>query len=376
MTPQEAREAFLAVRPMLVDQGVLFNDWARGTEPYGFVSSRPDRGCSAADAAMAMDALPTLSTDPNAGVPSMFTFWVDPNVYQILFAPLRAVDIIGPELMAGDWTEQTAMFPVVEVLGETTAYGDYATGGGQNSANANFPQRQSFLFQAVIMYGDLEVARYARARINWITEKQRARMRQLNTFMNYAYFYGIAGLANYGLLNDPNLPASITPATKAWGGTTWLSGTQVKATANEIFNDIQATVIQGINQNSGLVNRESEMCLALDPAHEAALTATNSFNVNVSALLKNNFPKMRVVSAVQYGPQTTQQPQGQPSGLALMQVIFPEVEGQRTAIPAYNAKLIAQRVVFEMSSAKQKMLSGTYGVVLRYGPGISSMVGI
>ena len=370
MNVQEARAAFLAMKPFLVERGVI---WEHGTEPYGFISSRPDVGCSPE---MAMDALPGLTTDPNAGVPTMFTTWVDPNIYQVLFSPLRAVEIAGSEIQAGDWTEQTAMFPVVEVLGETTAYGDYATGGGQNSSNANFPQRQSFLFQGIIEYGDLEVARYARAKINWISEKQRARMRQLNTFMNFAYFYGIAGLANYGLLNDPNLPASISPAPKAYGGTTWLVGTQVKATANEIYNDIQATVIQGINQNGGLVDRESEMVLALDPSHEAALTATNSFNVNVSDLLKKNFPKMRVVSAVQYGGVSAQQPQGQPSGLSLMQIIFPDVEGQRTAIPAFNAKLVAQRVVFEMSAAKQKMVSGTYGMVIRYAAGIASMVGI
>jgi len=370
MNVSESRARFLAMKPFLQERGIF---WSPGTEPYGFVSSDPEMGC---DSTMAMDALPGLTLDPSVGVPTMFTTWVDPNIYQVRFAPLRAVEICGPEIQAGDWTEQTAMFPVVEVVGETTAYGDYNSGGSQNSANANFPQRQSFLFQALIEYGDLEVARYARARINWITEKQRARMRQLNTFENFAYFFGVAGLANYGLLNDPNLPASISSAPKAYGGTTWLSGTQVKATANEIYNDIQAVVIQGINQNAGLVDRESEMVLALDPAHEAALTATNSFNVNVSDLLKKNFPKMRVVSAVQYGPQTTQQPQGQPSGLALLQVIFPEVEGQRTAIPAFNAKLIAQRVVFDTSSAKQKMVSGVYGTVIRYAAGISSMVGV
>lgn len=370
MNAQESRAAFLAMRPHLMASGI---HWSPGVEPYGFVSADPAVGCNVG---MAMDALPTLSLDPNAGIPSMFTTWVDPKIYQVLFAPLRAVEIAGPEMQTGDWTEQTAMFPVVEVVGETTAYGDYNSGGGQNSADANFPQRQSFLFQAIIEYGELEVARYAKAKINWITEKQRARMRQLNTFMNNAYFYGIAGLANYGLLNDPNLPAAITPAPKAWGGTTWLSGTQVKATANEIYNDIQATVIQLINQNSGLVDRETTMVLALDPAHEAALTATNSFNVSVSDLLKKNFPNMKVRSAVQYGPQSATQPQGQPSGLSLMQVIAPEVEGQRTAIPAFNAKLVAQRVVFDMSAAKQKMLSGTYGCVIRYAAGIQAMVGI
>jgi hypothetical protein len=370
---QESRARFLAMKPFLEERGIPWKDWAPGTEPYGFVSSNPEMGC---DAAMAMDALPGLATDPNAGIPTMFTTWVDPNIYQVLFAPLRAVEILGNELQAGDWAEQTAMFPIVEVVGETTAYGDYNSGGGQNSGNANFPQRQSFLFQAIIEYGDLEVARYARAKINWITEKQRARMRSLNTFANFGYFYGVAGLANYGLLNDPNLPASISPAPKAYGGTTWLVGNQVKATANEIFNDIQALVISGITLNAGLVDRRSKMTLALDPQHEAAFTQTNAFNVNVSKLLADNFPNIEVKSAVQYGPSSVTNPQGQSSGLSIMQLIFPEVEGQRTAIPAFNAKLIAQRVIFDLSAAKQKMLSGIYGTVVRYAPGINTMAGI
>lgn len=369
MTPNEARQAFLADKPFLMERGIF---WEPGCEPYGYASSDPSKGC---DLSMAMDALPTLTTDPNAGVPTMFTTWVDPEIYEVMFSPLRAVDIIGPERRTGDWTEMTAMFPIEEVVGETTAYGDY-NNSGENSGNANFPQRQAFLFQAIIEYGDLEVARYARARINWITAKQRARVRQLNTYQNFSYFYGIAGLQNYGSLNDPNLPASITPATKAYGGTTWLVGTQVKATANEIFNDIQALVINGISINGGLVDRESEMVLALSPVNEGALTATNSFNVNVSDLLKKNFPKMRVVSAVQYGLQSAQQPQGQPSGLNLMQIIFPEVEGQRTAFPAFNEKLRAHRVIFEMSAAKQKMTSGTFGSVIRFAAGIVGMVGI
>lgn len=371
MNVQEARAKFLAMRPILMDKGIY---WEPGCEPYGFVSERPDRGC---DPGLAMDALPTLTTDPNAGIPTMFTTWVDPQIYEVVFSPLRAADIVGPERRTGDWTEQTAMFPVEEVVGETTAYGDY-NNSGENSGNVNFPQRQSFLFQAIIEYGDLEVARYSRARINWITAKQRSRVRQLNTYLNFSYFYGVAGLQNYGLLNDPNLPGSITPAPKIKTGTgPWLSGNQVVATANEIFNDIQALFIQGVTQNGGLVDRESEMVLAMDPQHEAALTQTNAFNVNVSDLLKKNFPNMKkVVSAVQYGPVSALQPQGQPSGLSLMQLIFPDVEGQRTAFPAFNEKLRAHRVIFDMSAARQKMTSGTFGTVIRYAAGIASMVGI
>ena len=37
----------------------------------------------------------------------------------------------------------------------------------------------------------------------------------LNKFSNLTYFFGVQGLQNYGLLNDPHLNASLTPATKA-----------------------------------------------------------------------------------------------------------------------------------------------------------------
>lgn len=372
MNVAESHAAFMSQRGFLKDRGVY---WGEGCpEPYGFVSNDPRMGCPPQ---MAMDAIPTLSTDPNAGIPSLLTTWIDPEIFKIRFAPLRAVEIVGPEKQAGDWTLQTAMFPVTEVTGETTAYGDYNTGGGKNSANANFPQRQSFLFQAIIEYGDLEVARYALAKINWITEKQAARMRQLNTYENFTYFYGVAGLANYGLLTDPNLPASISPAPKAKTGTgPWLSGTTVVATANEIFGDLQSLFIQAVNQNAGLVDRNTKAVLAMDPAHEAALTQTNAFNVNVSKLIEDNFPNWKVVSAVQYGPASAGQPQGQVSGLSIIQLIFPEVEGQRTAQPMYNAKVVAQRIVYDMSSARQKCLSGTFGCVIRYASGIATLAGV
>ncbi|TIS53181.1 MAG: DUF2184 domain-containing protein, partial [Mesorhizobium sp.] len=42
------------------------------------------------------------------------------------------------------------------------------------------------------------------------------------------------------------------------------------------------------------------MTLAMSPESQLAMTATNSFNVNVEDLLKKNFPNLRVVSAVQY----------------------------------------------------------------------------
>ena len=364
-TVEEGRAAFLAHRDQLISAGV---SWDPEAEPYGYMPENFTRE-------MAMDALPTLVTSANVGIPTMLTTWIDPEIYRVVFAELKAAEVIGDERRRGDWSEQTAMFPIAEATGETQAYGDYNEGTAESDVNANWPQRQQFLFQAVVQYGDLEVDRYAKARINLASEKQIARARNLNTFMNTAYFFGVGGLQNYGIVNDPSLSASLTPAPKAYGGTAWQVGTQTRATANEIYTDIQSTITQAVSQTLGLVNQDSEMTLALSPLSGMALTTTNAFNVSVEDLLKKNFPKLKVVRAVQYQALSTSNPQGAAAG-NFMQVIVKEVEGQRTGFCAFGEKLRAFPIIRRESSYRQKAASGTYGTVYRFPAGVSSMVGL
>ncbi len=192
MNLNEARELFQAHKPMLMERGV---SWHRGAEPTAYFPDGPlDRVIQ-----MAMDAAPSIGSDPNAGIPALFTTFVHPKVYKWIFAALAIADIFGDEQRVGDWAEQTAMFPVTEATGETTAYSDYADGGLPSAFNANWAQYQQFIFQGVDDYGDLEVERFSRARINAVSEKQEARARNLNTMLNFIYAYGVAGLANYGL---------------------------------------------------------------------------------------------------------------------------------------------------------------------------------
>lgn len=366
-TIEAGRAAFLAHRDMLLAKGV---SWDREAEPYGYM---PDNFT----VDMAMDALPGLVTSANAGIPTMLTTWIDPETYRIVFAELAAADIIGDERRRGDWAEQTAMFPTTESTGETSAYGDYNEGTAESDINANWPQRQQWLFQAVLQYGDLEVDRYAKARINLAAEKQQSRARNLNTFMNTVYFFGVQGIQNYGLVNDPNLSASLTPAPKAYspGATAWQVGTQTRATANEIFSDIQSLVTQAVAQTAGLCNQDSDMTLALGPTSAMALTTTNSFNVNVEDLIKKNFPKMKVKKAVQYQAQSTSNPQGSTAG-NFMQVIVHEVAGQKTGFCAFGEKLRAFPMIRRESSYRQKAASGCWGTVYRFPAGVSSMLGI
>lgn len=326
------------------------------------------------DYKLAMDALPTLNTTASAGLPSLLTTYVDPTVYEVVFAPQKAVEVAG-ERKIGDWTMQTAMFPTIEHVVEVSSYGDFNT-NGHTGVNTNFPQRQAYLFQTIKEYGDLELERAGLARINWASELDRAAASGLNRFQNFTYFFGVANIANYGLLNDPALPAALTPGIKANGnGNVWIYNGVPNASANEVFADIQALVIKVINQTGGLVDADSKMTLGMSPAANAALATTNSFGISVADLIKKNYPNMRIVTAVQYGALTSSNPQGIAAG-NFLQLIADEVEGQETSYCAFNEKLRAHPLFRDLSSYKQKVTAGSWGAIIRFPPGVASMVGI
>ncbi len=324
---------------------------------------------------LAMDAQPGLTTDPNSGIPTMLSTMVDPQVFRVLFAPNQAAVIFG-EQKKGDWLMKTTMFPIVEHEGEVSSYGDFSE-SGHAGANSNWPQRQSYLFQIVKEYGEYELEAAGLGKINWVTEVDVAAATMLNKYQNLTYFYGVQGLENYGLLNDPGLSASITPATKVNGGATWfVPGTgQPNATANEVYNDVIALFQKVVNQNSGLVDKKARMKLCMSPDSSVALTFTNSFNVNVEDLLKKNFPNMTVETAMQYGVLDASNPQGIAAG-NLVQLIVSEVDGQQAGYCAFNEKLRAHPIIRALSSFKQKETAGSWGAVVRQPSCISSMLGV
>lgn len=323
---------------------------------------------------LAFDAQPALQTAPNAGIPSWLTTFIDPAVYEILFAPTQAAEIIGEE-RKGDLTTTTAMFQTVEHTVEVSSYGDFNE-NGRASVNTNWPQRQSYSFQVMSEYGDLEIERAGLGRLNLVSELDAAAADGLNRFANLSYFYGISGLENFGLFNDPGLGAPLAPATKAAGGTGWFTADgHPNATANEVYNDILAVYQNLVSQNAGNVNKKTPMVLALSPGSEVALSFTNSFNVNVEDLLKKNFPGLRIQTAVQYEQLSADNPQGNPGG-NFMQLIAEKIATQKTAFCAFNEKMRAFPIIRAASSFKQKKASGTFGAVIRMPVGFASMQGI
>ncbi|WP_035981913.1 hypothetical protein, partial [Bradyrhizobium sp. STM 3843] len=281
--------------------------------------------------------------------------------------------ILG-ETKKGTWLDDTAMFPVVEHTGEVSSYGDYSE-NGHAGANTNWPQRQAYLFQTIKEYGERELERAGLARINWISELDVAATTVMNKFQNFSYFFGIRMLENYGFLNDPNLGPSLTPAPKANGGFQWIKNGAINATANEIFADIQALFFQLVKQNAGLVDKQSRVVLAMDPETEVALTATNTFNVNVTDMLKKNFPNIRIETAVQYGAKSPANPQGIVGG-NLVQLIAEEVEGQETGTCSFSEKMRSHPIIKGLSSFRQKITGGTWGAVIRMPVAFTSMLGV
>lgn len=369
MNINEAAATLRSDLPFLHSRGIRFEP---GCEPRIYVSEDPSKGC---EFGLAYDALPTLSTEANSAIPMMFTNFVDPTTYEILFAPIKVAEALGGEVQRGSWTDVSAMFPVVEATGETSSYDDYSN-AGMSGVNMNWPQREAYLLQTIVGYGELEVARAALARVNIVAEKEKAAATNLARFVNFAYAFGVQGLQNYGTTNDPNLSASLAPAPKALGGTAWIQGGVVKASANEIFTDIQSIITQLISQGDGQIDTQTPMTMVFAAVVDNAMTATNSFNVNVSKLLKDNYPNLTIVSGVQqYGARSASNSQGLAGG-NLVQIIAQSVQGQKAGFCGYNEKMRAHPIVREMSAFRQKKTSGTWGAVIRMPFCVASMIGV
>jgi hypothetical protein len=370
MNPIEARHEWLADKPMLEARGIFFP----GASMY-----LPDSW--KADIRLAMDALPTpLSqplpvTDPSAAIPSILTTTIDREIIRVIFSPLQFAKILG-ERIVGTWLDEVRMFPVVEETGEVSSYGDF-NNNGRAGVNLNWPQFQAYLFQVFIRYGERELERAGLARINYVSELNISAADLLNRFANLVYAFGLAGLQNYGIINNPYLSAFLTPATKAAGGTSWFTTSgAVNATANEVYNDIIALVEQLISQTLGAVEIDTPMTLAMSPQSQVATTFTNTFGVNVRDLLKENYPNMEIKTAPQYGTQSTTNPQGYSSAGNILQLLAKSIQGQQVAYAAYNEKMRAHKIIPEPSAWMQKMTSGVWGTILRMPVGVSQMLGV
>lgn len=309
---------------------------------------------------LAMDAAPQLVTTSNSGIPAYLTNYYDPEIINVLVTPMKAAVILG-ETKKGDWTTATASFPMIESTGFVSSYGDYSN-NGRTSANANWEYRESYHYQTVTKWGEKELARYGEAQINYAAELNVSSALTLAKFQNKSYFFGIAGLKNYGMLNDPALSAPITPLDDGNGNLQWDD-----KDAEAIYNDIAQGLYKKLAaQLQGHLERTDAMTLSLDPETEVNMTKTNMYKVNVSDLLQKNFPNLRIETAVEFNTTAGR----------MVQLKLDKVDNKITGYGGFTEKMRAHPVVTGLSSFKQKKSGGTWGAIIRFPLGFATMLGV
>lgn len=317
---------------------------------YGIIfdTGSPIRGI------LANDSIDQLANDAamvkaaNSGVPVEFTSYIDPMVIPILTAARGAREIFG-EAKKGDWTTSYARFQTSEITGEVEAYTDYGQGGASD-VNPTFPVRTQYIYQTNIRYGDREVDVASRARLQLAADKQRAAATVIDIASNKFALYGVAGLEIYGLLNDPNLPAAVTPLPNAASKTLWAD----KST-KEIYEDVLYLFGKMADRGAGHIDANTELVLATSPATQVQLGKATDFNISARQMLETYFPKIRFVALPELATTT--------GGTSIL-LVAPTIEGLPTAQIGFSEKFRAMRLIPESSSFHQKFVGSSYGTII------------
>ena len=300
----------------------------------------------------------TDALDPNAAIPAYMASYANPRVIEVLTAK-RKYREIAPEVKNGDWTTAFTQFRTLELTGTTTPYQDYDS-NGQANVNTNFPTRKQYRFQTTLRVGDLEQDMNAAAKIDLFAEKQRSAAILLEISFNKYAFYGVADVGIYGLLNDPNLNADLTPTTGA-GGNTW-----ALKTADEIMKDFAKMYGKLYERSNGWIDGNTKTKLIVPPASLAELNKVNAYGASVKKMLADTYPNMEIITAPEMVTGS--------GNLAMLKA--DEIEGNPVVEFGYTEKYKAHSIIRESSSMHQKISAGTYGAIVYYPFAIVTMLGV
>lgn len=311
------------------------------------------------DFQLAADAQPQLVTVANAGIPAFLTTMLDPEVVRTVVTPMRFAEVFG-EVKKGDWTDDAIQFPTIESSGFVTSYGDWNNNGNVN-VNPNWTPRQPYFYQTVQQYGSRELDKWGRAKLNYVAELDNSAALVMNKAQNLSYAFGVAGLQNYGVLNDPGLLPSILPGVKAAGGTSWNL-----ATRGEIFNDFLTLFTQLQAQMGGSIKQTDNLLIVLSPGRAVALSRTSDFGIPAITSIMMAFPNLKIETIPEYST----------SAGEIMQLILQNFNGTKTIYCAFPEKMRLFPVIPSLSGWQQKKAGGTWGAIIRRPIAISTMLGI
>ena len=309
-------------------------------------------------AQIAQDA--ALVTTANTLTPAYLGAYIDREAVEILTAP-RNARAVFPEVKKGDWGTPFAQFRTAEYTGTTTPYSDF-TENTRAGVNYNWPTRKQYRFQTTIDYGDLESEITGLAGVNLVADKQQSAAHVIDVDANKFALLGVTGYEVYGLLNDPSLPARLTPANGAGGSPLWSSKTM-----DEIYNDILDMYSDMQTQSQGLVDMDSDLALLLPPGLMPEMGKTNAYGNKTAKSLVEEYFGGRI--------QFITIPEMATGSGNLVMLVARSVMGKPVAEIGFSEKLRMGRVIPQLSSFKQKVSSSTYGTIYYRPYAVVSMLG-
>lgn len=343
----------------------IYVEGAKGVMAYDTVNGKIKTNFS--KTALAMDS--ALQTTPNVAYPASFFQYIDPQIVEILFGVTNA-NRIAPEVKQGTWADEFYTYTTEEAIGDVTAYSD-RTENVTSEVNYEFQTREQARFETILQYGNLEVDKASQAKIALASRKQIAGANIIARKQNQFYLYGVSGKINHGLLNSSDLNPSINPNTITIGGnnyTTWADkiAHDAQNAGNHVFNDVLALWSELSAKNGGNIDQNERIILAVSNNVVSYLSAPNAFGLTAMAMIKDNFPNLEVVQLPELSTQAGEQ----------IKMIVPSLYGVDTVNLVYSDKLRAMQVIQTVSGYKQKLVSTSYGAIIKRASLIATMMGV
>lgn len=240
----------------------------------------------AASAYAAMDTAvtgPALS--PSSTIPlQVLQTWL-PGVIRQATQPTTIDELVGV-MTVGAWEDEEIALNIAEPVAKAELYGDFSNIPLASYATSQ-EYRTVFRFEQGFQVSKLEEARQAKAGFNVAQEKRLSAELSLNLSRNRIGFYGfgLSTARNYGLLNDPNLPAYVSAAA-AWSGATFA---QITGDFIGMFNRMEVA-------GKGLIKDDTRITVVLPLGYRQYLAVMNqTATKSVAEWLTENYPNIRIM---------------------------------------------------------------------------------
>ena len=310
------------------------------------------------------DVLKTIASDagfqsPSNGVPAFLsTIWTNKVINQVL--KKRQFDLVSEEFQQGDFSTTDIKLPTRSFTGKNAAYGDFSTGGQANN-NYNWEDRQVYIMENNITYGDRELESMALAKIDVASDNRESAALAIQIDFNKIGFFGKDGMKITGLINNPeNNPAIPSPS----NGATVPSTKFADKDPNQIYESVLEMFAELADNNGGNVSENDKMYFLISPKNMVYLNkVTAQFLKSAKSALMENFPNMEIIPASEYST-------------GICQLVLDNVLGQRVVYNAFTYKFRSHGVLRLRSGYEEKVSAGTAGAIVAYPAGVATMTGI